>query len=50
MIRLNSKEEGPSDLVIVRGKRVYLSDRDRPMPMSPSPLRWYLGSIWEMVD
>ena len=48
MIRLNSKEEGPSDLVIVRGKRLYLSDRDRPMPMSPSPfamvLRKHLGN------
>ena len=48
MIRLNSKQEGPSDLVIVRGKRLYLSDRDRPMPMSPSPfamvLRKHLGN------
>ena len=48
MIRLNSKHEGPSDLVIVRGKRLYLSDRDRPMPMSPSPfamvLRKHLGN------
>ena len=48
MIRLNSKKEGPADLVIVRGKRLYLSDRDRPMPMSPSPfamlLRKYLGN------
>ena len=48
MIRLNSKEEGASDLVIVRGKRLYLSDRDRPMPMSPSPfamvLRKHLGN------
>ena len=48
MIRLNSKKEGASDLVIVRGRRLYLSDRDRPMPMSPSPfamvLRKHLGN------
>ena len=42
MIRLNSKNEGPSDLVIVRGKRLYLSDRDRPMPMNPSPFAMVL--------
>ena len=42
MIRLNSKNEGASDLVIVRGKRLYLSDRDRPMPMNPSPFAMVL--------
>ncbi len=48
MLRLNSKTDGASDLVIVRGRRLYLSDRDRPMPMSPSPfamvLRKYLSN------
>ena len=48
MLRLNSKTDGASDLVIVRGRRLYLSDRDRPMPMSPSPfamvLRKYLNN------
>ncbi|CAI8175053.1 MAG: Uncharacterised protein [Methanobacteriota archaeon] len=48
MLRLNSKKDGASDLVIVRGRRLYLSDRDRPMPMSPSPfamvLRKYLNN------
>ena len=48
MLRLNSKNEGASDLVVVRGRRLYLSNRDRPMPMSPSPfamvLRKYLNN------
>lgn len=36
VLRLNPKEEPQVDLVIVRGKRVYLSRRDRPMPPNPS--------------
>ena len=45
MLRLNSKTDGASDLVIVRGRRLYLSDRDRPMPMSPSPFAMVLRNI-----
>ena len=36
VLRLNRKGISPTDLVIVSGKRVYLSRRDRPMPSKPS--------------
>ena len=36
VLRLNPKEDAQVDLVIVRGKRIYLSRRDRPMPPNPS--------------
>ena len=36
VLRLNPKEEAQIDLVVVRGKRIYLSRRDRPMPPNPS--------------
>ncbi len=36
VLRLNRKGISPTDLVIVSGKRVYLSKRDRPMPSKPS--------------
>ena len=36
VLRLNPKEEASVDLVVVRGKRIYLSRRDRPMPPNPS--------------
>ncbi len=36
VLRLNPKEVPSLDLVIVRGKRTYLSRRDRPMPPNPS--------------
>ena len=36
VLRLNRKGVSPTDLVIVSGKRVYLSKRDRPMPSKPS--------------
>lgn len=42
VLRLNPKELLQQDLVIVRGKRVYLSSRDRPMPMSPPPFAMLL--------
>lgn len=48
VLRLNRSGEGTTDLVIVRGARVYQSNRDRPMPVSPSPfamvLRKHLGN------
>ena len=36
VIRLNPKGSPSSDLVIVSGRRLYLSQRDRPMPSKPS--------------
>lgn len=42
VLRLNPKESTQQDLIIVRGKRVYLSARDRPMPMSPPPFAMLL--------
>ena len=36
VIRLNPKGIPSSDLVIVSGRRLYLSQRDRPMPSQPS--------------
>jgi len=48
VLRLNPKGKPPIDLVIVRGKRLYMSRRDRPMPNNPSPfamlLRKHLGN------
>ena len=46
VLRINPKEASQFDLVIVRGSRVYTSNRDRPMPQTPPPfamvLRKYL--------
>ena len=36
VVRLNRKGVPSTDLVIVRGQRVYTSQRDRPMPSKPS--------------
>ena len=36
VLRLNRKGVTSTDLVIVRGRRVYTSQRDRPMPSKPS--------------
>ena len=36
VIRLNPKGSPSSDLVILSGRRLYLSQRDRPMPSQPS--------------
>jgi predicted ribosome quality control (RQC) complex YloA/Tae2 family protein len=48
VLRLNLKGAPNKDLVIVRGKRVYFSQRDRPMPMQPPQfamlLRKHLGN------
>ena len=35
VLRLNPKGVAKRDLVIVRGQRVYFSQRDRPMPTQP---------------
>ena len=46
VLRINPKEASQFDLVIVRGSRIYTSNRDRPMPQTPPPfamvLRKYL--------
>ncbi len=46
VLRINPKTATQFDLVIVRGSRVYTSNRDRPMPQTPPPfamvLRKYL--------
>ena len=42
VLRLRTKEGGNTDLVIVRGKRIYTSKRDRPMPQSPAPFAMVL--------
>ena len=48
VLRLKKGGSSPVDLVIVRGKRVYLSERDRPMPQNPSSfamtLRKHIGN------
>ena len=48
VLRLKKGGSSPVDLVIVRGKRVYLSKRDRPMPQNPSSfamtLRKHIGN------
>ena len=36
VLKLNRKGLPSTDLVIVRGKRIYTSQRDRPMPSKPS--------------
>ena len=36
VLRLKPKGKPSTDLVIVRGRRVYTSNRDRPMPSNPS--------------
>ena len=42
VLRINPKESEQFDLVIVRGQRVYTSQRDRPMPMTPPPFAMVL--------
>ena len=42
VLRLRSKDGGNTDLVLVRGKRVYTSKRDRPMPQYPAPFAMVL--------
>ena len=48
VIRMKNTGAPPVDLVIVRGKRAYLSSRDRPMPQNPSSfamtLRKHIGN------
>jgi predicted ribosome quality control (RQC) complex YloA/Tae2 family protein len=42
VLRINPKESDQFDLVLVRGARIYTSQRDRPMPMTPPPFAMVL--------
>ena len=48
VVRMKNTGASPVDLVIVRGKRAYLSNRERPMPQNPSSfamtLRKHIGN------
>jgi len=42
VLRLRAKSGGNTDVVLVRGKRIYTSQRDRPMPLYPPPFAMVL--------
>ena len=42
VLRVNPKEIEQRDIVFVRGARIYTSQRDRPMPMTPPPFAMVL--------
>ena len=42
VLRINPKDMDQFDLVFVRGERIYTSNRDRPMPMTPPPFAMLL--------
>ena len=42
VLRINPKDSNQFDLVLVRGARIYTSNRDRPMPMTPPPFAMML--------
>jgi predicted ribosome quality control (RQC) complex YloA/Tae2 family protein len=42
VLRMNPKDGDAFDLVIVRGRRISISRRDRPMPQSPPPFAMLL--------
>ena len=42
VLRINPKDIDQFDLVLVRGSRIYTSNRDRPMPMTPPPFAMVL--------
>ena len=45
VLRLRAKAGGNTDLVLVRGKRIYTSQRDRPMPQYPAPFAMVLRKV-----
>ena len=45
VLRMRKKGGGNTDLVLVRGKRVYTSVRDRPMPQYPAPFAMVLRKV-----
>ena len=45
VLRLRAKSGGNTDLVLVRGKRIYTSQRDRPMPQYPAPFAMVLRKV-----
>lgn len=42
VLRMNPKLDSQQDIIIIRGERMYLSTRDRPMPMTPPPFAMVL--------
>ena len=42
VLRVNPKAADQQDIVFVRGARIYTSQRDRPMPMTPPPFAMVL--------
>ena len=42
VLRIKPKDSAQKDLVIIRGSRLYLSSRDRPMPNQPAPFAMLL--------
>lgn len=42
VLRIRAKDGGNTDLILVRGKRIYTSQRDRPMPQNPAPFAMVL--------
>jgi predicted ribosome quality control (RQC) complex YloA/Tae2 family protein len=42
VLRINPKDAEQRDVVFVRGERIYTSQRDRPMPMTPPPFAMVL--------
>ena len=42
VLRIKPKDSPQKDLVIIRGSRLYLSSRDRPMPNQPAPFAMLL--------
>ena len=42
VLRINPKGGEQRDVVFVRGERIYTSQRDRPMPMTPPPFAMVL--------
>ncbi len=45
VLRLRAKSGGNTDLVLARGKRIYTSKRDRPMPQYPAPFAMVLRKV-----
>ena len=45
VLRLRAKSGGNTDLVLIRGKRIYTSQRDRPMPQYPAPFAMVLRKV-----
>jgi len=42
VLRMNPKHTSAHDIIMIRGERIYLSNQDRPMPMTPPPFAMVL--------